>query len=101
MMWSKRFAVAASLARWRKADAEGSNINKIMWVGFGVFVAALMIVGIGAFAIFGTNKVQTAAANALNSVQNTSGTATAGTGYSGTYSGNGTITLPSYGGSGN
>ncbi|WP_029423525.1 hypothetical protein [Alicyclobacillus macrosporangiidus] len=82
--------------RWRRADAESSNITKLVYVMFGVVIAALFVIAIGALMIFGINKAQTSGANAMNSVSSTSGTTTVG-GYTGSYTGGGSISLPSLG----
>lgn len=80
--------------RWRRADAESSNITKLFYMLFGVVMVALIIIAIGAFIVFGANKAQQSAANALNSVGSTGGTTTVG-GYTGSYTGGGNIQLPS------
>ncbi|MCL6594392.1 MAG: hypothetical protein K6T31_10480 [Alicyclobacillus sp.] len=87
--------------RWRRADAESSNITKLAYVMFGVVIVAFIIIALGALMIYGINKAQTSGQNALNSVSSTSGTTTVG-GYTGSYTGGGSISLPSLGsGSGN
>ncbi|SFV09386.1 hypothetical protein, partial [Alicyclobacillus macrosporangiidus] len=72
-------------------------LTKLAYVMFAVVIAALFIIAIGALMIFGINKAQTSGLNALNSVSSTSGTTSVG-GYTGSYTGGGSISLPALGG---
>jgi hypothetical protein len=88
--------------RWRRAEAESGNINRLAWAIFALAVAILLIAVIGGFIVFGGHTVQQNGYNALNSVSGTSGSTSVG-GFTSSYSGSNGVTLPAPGsvGSGN
>ncbi|WP_236011214.1 hypothetical protein [Alicyclobacillus fructus] len=87
--------VRSHLLRWRKAGPEQSNLNRTLFMIFGILLTIALFTVLGVLLFHGFNAAKSSGENALNSITQSSGTASSG-GYSAGYSGNGNFTLPNF-----